>query len=1101
VIELGCAHTPFCQETDGKTFDFSDGGLFCEPGSGLPPRGGSAEVASLLFQAGRRKDVGNSVDSNRLSDCITSLFCEHMSTAKEGPPKGPVGMCDFSEERIEEIRIQILNSPEASPGLPYHEVAATKKDICTDLVLWRSVVDIARNRLVLMETSDVRKIWLMSTLDKNQLQDTVRVFVKNEIHPAAKLINQRYRLIASVSLVDQIVEIFLYGHLNKWTMKTWHTSPFKAGMGAADADHAIVSSEIRAMREPASIDSSAHDFNVPGQIQLAYPAFCYLFDRNDWVFTLRVKLELLRGDPILFTGGPRPGAPGRLWGLRRFGITLSGRAETSKINTFEQCVMMKLALWPRLENRVFAMGDDGCLDTHGCSRAEIGKVFEKMGVLLKGVIPQTKSFAMGGGIDFCSHRYDVHSNNFRRMNIGKSLANLLSQTEDRRNWDQFFFEARHCTELNQLVMFACSLGVKLNDATRQIVRQRMIDRAWDAALADVEAQDKSLDSRRQAGKLKVVVNPPYPRRYFTRHFMGGLSSRDLVPRGMRSVVFQEKATRYALMPGLFEEDRHKWKRVPFWTALLILFLFVGTTLGSSCSMVGLRNFESNPTTQYADGMAPTGDKPKRDKQDIAAAARKGVKRINKAVARDAAAGHITAKKGGKSRPKQPRANNDFLSAIVDPEFAGKGKGIPDDETMPSVKFQTSYVDDIKVNAAGDYLAFHTPALSNGGYHPCLMYKGGFAAGNNPLITGLCPTATTTTAGFPVVMSGADTFTPEVVHDVLPAAQKAAVQQNFAAVRPVSMVVKFTPTQAALTASGSLRAGIMSRQQSPASIDWNDFAANLSGTPTINGVAILGSPASPAGLVGGVVMPVTPTLDDLAAGTSFAANVTQPVTLVWRFEDAQDFIYRTTSDEIFDASIAGNPWYSTYNNEACGTYPAVMNTNGALNGVWACPGGITYADEATVVNTIMIQQPYNQWVYPTAFWMVRGATVAGGNQSLGEVRVVINWEGIPITGTSNVMATTPSPSNPMEAAQATNVVPMLPAAYAPDEPSAPETQVFKAVAKSTGDLYAGGDVKSAVEGKSVLAKLGSGLAKAASTFLPFPASLLGTAGEALIDALL
>lgn len=503
-MSLGPVETPFCRVSEGKSIDFGDNGEFCEKGSGLPPRGGGAEVSSLLYQAGRRKDVGACADQDQLADCIVSLYCESVFSSGNPAPRGPLSLGDFDDMYVEDIRIQILNSPDASPGLPYHEWAATKKEFCTDTLMWNCVVGLARQRLTLMCSLNPVDVASMSIVEKNALQDTVRLFVKNEIHPAEKLEKERYRLIASVSIVDQIVEIFLYGKLNKWGMSSWRVSPFKPGMGAADADHSVISAEMRAMNEPVSIDSSAHDFNVPGQIQLAYPAFCFLFDRNEFLFRLRVILELLRGDPLFCTGALRPGAYGGAWALTRFGITLSGRSETSRINTFEQCVMMKLALWPKLGNRVFAAGDDGVLDKAGVETSHIEEKFKSFGVLLKGVVPASESFADGGGIDFCSHRYDPSSEGFRRMNIGKSLANILSQDPEKQDWDQFFYEARHCAELDRLVVFAFGRGVRLGEKVRQIV------------LAQLRAKGRQTGVPPPVSKRPAGLIAPGGRVYFDR---------------------------------------------------------------------------------------------------------------------------------------------------------------------------------------------------------------------------------------------------------------------------------------------------------------------------------------------------------------------------------------------------------------------------------------------------------------------------------------------------------------------------------------------------------------------------------------------------------
>lgn len=63
------------------------------------------------------------------------------------------------------------------------------------------------------------------------LVDPVRLFVKQEPHPQKKLNEGRYRLISSVSLVDQLVERMMFGPQNQLEISEWASIPSKPGMG------------------------------------------------------------------------------------------------------------------------------------------------------------------------------------------------------------------------------------------------------------------------------------------------------------------------------------------------------------------------------------------------------------------------------------------------------------------------------------------------------------------------------------------------------------------------------------------------------------------------------------------------------------------------------------------------------------------------------------------------------------------------------------------------------------------------------------------------------------------------------------------------------
>jgi len=61
--------------------------------------------------------------------------------------------------------------------------------------------------------------------------DPIRLFVKGEPHKQAKLAEGRYRLIMSVSLVDQLVARVLFQEQNKQEIALWRAVPSKPGFG------------------------------------------------------------------------------------------------------------------------------------------------------------------------------------------------------------------------------------------------------------------------------------------------------------------------------------------------------------------------------------------------------------------------------------------------------------------------------------------------------------------------------------------------------------------------------------------------------------------------------------------------------------------------------------------------------------------------------------------------------------------------------------------------------------------------------------------------------------------------------------------------------
>lgn len=77
----------------------------------------------------------------------------------------------------------------------------------------------------------VEMIWrlVQKRLAGEQEADHIRLFVKPEPHKVRKLQEGRYRLISSVSVVDQIVDHMLFGPSNRALLDSWPTIPSKPG--------------------------------------------------------------------------------------------------------------------------------------------------------------------------------------------------------------------------------------------------------------------------------------------------------------------------------------------------------------------------------------------------------------------------------------------------------------------------------------------------------------------------------------------------------------------------------------------------------------------------------------------------------------------------------------------------------------------------------------------------------------------------------------------------------------------------------------------------------------------------------------------------------
>lgn len=66
-------------------------------------------------------------------------------------------------------------------------------------------------------------------IEEKSIADPIRLFIKPEPHKEKKLVEGRYRLISSVSVVDQIIDHMLFGEMNQKMIQKWHSIPNKAG--------------------------------------------------------------------------------------------------------------------------------------------------------------------------------------------------------------------------------------------------------------------------------------------------------------------------------------------------------------------------------------------------------------------------------------------------------------------------------------------------------------------------------------------------------------------------------------------------------------------------------------------------------------------------------------------------------------------------------------------------------------------------------------------------------------------------------------------------------------------------------------------------------
>jgi hypothetical protein len=118
---------------------------------------------------------------------------------------------------------------DSSPGYPLSDLANTNAELVSkhgDL-LFNLVLD-RINKLCELEEynqSDLRDYIL------NGYTDPIRIFIKVEPHKRKKILLRRYRIISSVSVIDQVVDRVLFGDQCNSETFNWPKTPSKSGTG------------------------------------------------------------------------------------------------------------------------------------------------------------------------------------------------------------------------------------------------------------------------------------------------------------------------------------------------------------------------------------------------------------------------------------------------------------------------------------------------------------------------------------------------------------------------------------------------------------------------------------------------------------------------------------------------------------------------------------------------------------------------------------------------------------------------------------------------------------------------------------------------------
>lgn len=331
--------------------------------------------------------------------------------------------------------------PNASPGFPYNKLASSNKELIEDH--YDFVFGCIQERLWLLMHSDPSWVRSLSSQELVELGlcDCLKTFIKNEPHLKVKVEEGRYRLIFSVSLVDQCVERILFAPQNGKEIFNWKSIPSCPGMGSTDQDNKfLIETYLDDVKNGnvAETDASGWDWSV---------------NQNDLDADCEMRLVLGNiTDPLLKRAFRNRFlclgfsviklSSGALYAQILRGIMKSGSYLTSSSNSRIRALMAKLvgAPWSR------AMGDDSIEGTvKGMDDETMKASYLALGKRIKFYISKARE-----EFGFCGHDYSATGGSLTRSS--KALFQLFQQPAENEFLYQFVYEMRDNPDLGKCVI-------------------------------------------------------------------------------------------------------------------------------------------------------------------------------------------------------------------------------------------------------------------------------------------------------------------------------------------------------------------------------------------------------------------------------------------------------------------------------------------------------------------------------------------------------------------------------------------------------------------------------------------------------------------------
>lgn len=290
-------------------------------------------MRSLAYHSVLRRDTRTDGPSgNAKTAILNGVLNEFMDARWEIP-------ADFmTYEHYERVLSKIDWT--SSPGYPYMRRCPTNKEFF---------------RAVDGQPSLLRKnqVWeIVQRRLRERDADPIRLFIKPEPHKLQKLEDGRYRLISSVSVIDQIIDHMIFGEMNEKLVQNWNYVPPKIGWSQYNGGWRSIPTERQMALDKKCWDWTVQIWVMEFILEVRMRLCLNLTD--EWKDLATWRYKSLFVDPVFITSG------GLMLRQRNPGVMKSGCVLTIGDNSIGQVLMHHRVCFENdiPPGTIMCMGDD-----------------------------------------------------------------------------------------------------------------------------------------------------------------------------------------------------------------------------------------------------------------------------------------------------------------------------------------------------------------------------------------------------------------------------------------------------------------------------------------------------------------------------------------------------------------------------------------------------------------------------------------------------------------------------------------------------------------------------------------------------------------------